>query len=630
MAHSDPASPEDRRARNLHRLIRRADRLIDRAEQTGAAFTRWRLAIFLTGAGLTILAYKQAWYHLGNGLLGSFLLIFLAVAYSHGKLVEKLDRLLRWRGIKRAHRARLALDWTGIPARLGPPPEDHPYARDLDITGTHSLFHLLNTTLLSLGRERLAAWLLNQSERPPDPGAWRERQALAQELTGLPLFRDRLKLESHDPAVKADKGDWPEIDAARIQAMLSSAGGSGGLLPLLIPAGLLAALTWSLGLAAALNLLPGYWLFSFAAYAGLIFLSSGRTAAAFGRALALHHELNRLERVLGYLEQRCHAGRPALRRTCAPLLETRTPPSTWLGRLARVAQGLSLRAHPLVHVLVNALLPWDLFFAHRLEGLRQALKGALPVWLDCLAQVDAASAIGTFAWLHPDYHWPAPLEPEAGNGSAAAVTARALGHPLIPRSRRITNDLDLKGLGRILLITGSNMSGKSTFLRTLGINACLAQAGAPVCAAAFEWSWLRLACCIRVDDSLEAGLSFFYAEVKRLKRLLDAAGQRQAPPVLFLIDEIFKGTNNRERLIGSRAFIQALARSNGLGLLTTHDLELAQLEAELPGVTNAHFQETVEGQTLRFDYQLRPGPCPTTNALRIMALEGLPVPHPQG
>ncbi|MEE8056030.1 MAG: DNA mismatch repair protein MutS, partial [Gammaproteobacteria bacterium] len=140
-------------------------------------------------------------------------------------------------------------------------------------------------------------------------------------------------------------------------------------------------------------------------------------------------------------------------------------------------------------------------------------------------------------------------------------------------------------------------------------------------------SWVRLHSCIRVDDSLEAGLSFFYAEVKRLKRILDAVRDQSMPAVLFLIDEIFKGTNNRERLIGSRAFLRALASSNGFGLISTHDLELAEMEHEIPHATNAHFQETVDTNILTFDYRLRSGPCPTTNALRIMAQEGLPVPE---
>jgi len=211
----------------------------------------------------------------------------------------------------------------------------------------------------------------------------------------------------------------------------------------------------------------------------------------------------------------------------------------------------------------------------------------------------------------------------------ARLSAKDLAHPLIPETDRISNDLALETLGTVLLVTGSNMSGKSTFLRTLGINLCLAQAGAPVCAGFFEWTWVRLATCIRVDDSLEAGLSFFYAEVKRLKSLLDATKDRSNAPVVFLIDEIFKGTNNRERLIGSRSYISALSQGNGFGLVTTHDLELTDLDKTVPGLRNAHFQETVAAGALKFDYKLRPGPCPTTNALRIMELEGLPVPPPQ-
>ena len=180
----------------------------------------------------------------------------------------------------------------------------------------------------------------------------------------------------------------------------------------------------------------------------------------------------------------------------------------------------------------------------------------------------------------------------------------------------------------MFLVTGSNMSGKSTFLRTIGINTCLAQAGGPVCAASFRWSLVRIGSCIRVDDSLDGGLSFFYAEVKRLKKILDSTRDMNGPPVLWLIDEVFKGTNNRERLIGGRALIAALAGGNGFGLVTTHDLELAELERQLPTVTNVHFQETVAKGALHFDYRLKPGPCPTTNALRIMALEGLPVESP--
>jgi DNA mismatch repair ATPase MutS len=264
-----------------------------------------------------------------------------------------------------------------------------------------------------------------------------------------------------------------------------------------------------------------------------------------------------------------------------------------------------------------------LWWTKRLRQIQHSIERQIPTWLDRLAEVEAASALATFAYLHPGCVWPK-------QAPGATLNATQLGHPLIQPGTRITNDIRFSGLGTIHLITGSNMSGKSTFLRTVGINVCLAQAGAPVCATTFEWSWSRLACCIRVNDSLDAGLSFFYAEVKRLKSILSATQEHNAPPVLFLIDEIFKGTNNRERLIGSRAYIKALSKGNGLGLVSTHDLELTDLENEIASLANTHFREIVTGGALEFDYTLRPGPCPTTNALKIMKLEGLPVPQQEG
>jgi DNA mismatch repair ATPase MutS len=358
-------------------------------------------------------------------------------------------------------------------------------------------------------------------------------------------------------------------------------------------------------------------MFSFGVYA-LIYLTTDQGEELLEHAVGLHGEMERLGTVLGYLERHARRNRSALRTACAPLLSSHHSPSTSIRRAAKTLHAISVKAHPLVHLALNALCPWDLWFTRRMQTIQRDIEQQLPTWLDRLAEVEAASALATFAYLHPSYIWPTPT-------SDVAVTSRDLGHPLIPERTRVANDLRLTGCGSIQLITGSNMSGKSTFLRTVGINLCLAQAGAPVCADRFEWTWSRPACCIRIDDSLDAGLSFFYAEVKRLKTILEATKDRQAPPVLFLIDEIFKGTNNRERLIGSRAYIKALSTGNGLGLVSTHDLELTDLEEDIPSLTNAHFQETVSDGALSFDYKLRPGPCPTTNALRIMELEGLPI-----
>ncbi len=602
---------------SLNTIIRRTDRLIARGTGTSATFTRWRLAIFLVGLVSTVTLYKLDWYHSGNLILGAFLALFVTVAAYHNRVETRIHRLRQWKQLKQVHLARIALDWAAIPPRPGAAPKSHPYASDLDLFGAHSLVHLLDTTVSDHGRERLHNWLLDQ---PPFPSQWRARQSLVRELASRPLFRDRLALEAK---LTGDQ----EINGRRLTAVLEHSIGWPRLSATLAVQSLLALSTISLASASMLGLLPGYWMFSFGAYA-LIYFMTDQGEELLEHAVGLHHETERLAVVLGYLERHARRQGTALAATCANLMGGASP-MLHLHQAARTLHAISIKAHPLVHLAVNALCPWDLWFSRRLSHIQQAIKNRLPQWLDCLAVVEAASALATFADLHPDYTWPVPLI-AAGeeNGTPPAFHAARLGHPLLPAKTRVTNDVHLKGLGSIHLITGSNMSGKSTFLRTIGINLCLAQAGAPVCADAFEWTWSRLACCIRVDDSLDAGLSFFYAEVKRLKTILDATQERTLPPVLFLIDEIFKGTNNRERLIGSRAYITALSQGHGFGLVSTHDLELADLESAVPGLVNAHFQETVSAGALEFDYKLRPGPCPTTNALRIMELEGLPISPP--
>ncbi len=619
MSTSELASSASPKERILARLLARLDRVLSRGGETSARFSRWRMAVFLAGVAFCIVLYNLEHYHLGNATLALFIFIFMVIASYHNRLEGRLHRLRIWRAIKRAHLARLRLDWQNIPKTESPQADGHPYAADVDLIGPHSLFTLLNTTLSSNGRARLAGWLLDQNTHPPGVETWRRRQALVKELSGLHLLRDRLTLE----ASLVDEG---KIDGDRLIRILQAPAGFAGLVGVLLVQTTLALCTISLGLTAAFGLIPAYWTLSFAVYAIVFLLMSGRAAPAFGRALSIHKELEKLGAIYRYLRRRSFDRTPVLHGLVARVLDAAAPPEAYIKRFARVSHALSIRAHHLVHLGLNALVPWDFWCAFRLERLQRAVLPEIPLWIDTLAELEAAAALGNFAYLNPAYAWPTLALP-GDNGQSAVFAARRLGHPLIPESQRVSNDVELKGRGRILLVTGSNMSGKSTFLRTFGINACLAQAGAPVCASGLEASWVRLYCCIRVDDSLEAGLSFFYAEVKRLKGVLDAAQDQSAPPVLFLIDEIFKGTNNRERVIGSRAFIQALAASNGFGLVTTHDLELAELEKDTPALSNAHFQETVTAKSLTFDYRLRPGPCPTTNALRIMALEGLPVPQ---
>jgi DNA mismatch repair ATPase MutS len=284
---------------------------------------------------------------------------------------------------------------------------------------------------------------------------------------------------------------------------------------------------------------------------------------------------------------------------------------------------MGLRANPVLGFVLNAIVPWDFYFAHRLARIKVQLARRAPAWLEVWFELEALGSLANLAYLHPEYTMPVL---RAGSGEVGPVfEAKGLGHPLLPAGSKVRNDFDVPGLGRVAILTGSNMAGKSVFMKTVGTNLALAQAGGPVDALALETLPFRLFTSMGITDSVTGGISYFYAEVRRLKALLGELQRPGASPLFYFVDEILRGTNNRERRIGSRAYVRALAGGRGVGLIATHDLELARLAEELPQVRNLHFRDHLEGSRMVFDYVLRTGPSPTTNALRIMELEGLPV-----
>ncbi len=608
---------------NSHRkrermIVRRRDRgtrLLLKGRRVSLILSRSRMGLVLAGLLVCVLLYKLGWFVTGNWALLGFFLCFLGVANVHNRLERRLRRLGVWIDIQERHVARLRVDWECIPETTLSLSSKHPYAADLDLLGKYSLLRLLDTTVSRDGQALLVAWMIRQ--RPLSFDQWESRQTLVRVLTPLRGLRDRIQLVANGLSPNS-------ITTDRLESLLENSEPVARLGPLFLTASALAGLNMVLGIFWLLGG-PGYWIGSFLLYALLLLVTSGRMSHVFGRALDLHLELEKLAAVIGIFEKRSYRRSPALQAMTDPWRNGDCRPSVAIGQLARVCSGLSLKAHPLLHIAVHLVVPWDLAWTWYLQKVCNRLRPVLPDWIVRLATIDAAMALATFAYLNPSYAWPR-RRPE-GNATTTGISGMAIGHPLLAHEQRINNDLTLEGLGRVFLVTGSNMSGKSTFLRTMGVNICLAQAGGPVCAASWEWSWLRIQTCIRVGDALEEGLSYFYVEVKRLKNLLVAMRDHHEAPVLFLIDEIFKGTNNRERLLGSEAFIRELTAGRGLGLVTTHDLELANLEQELANLTNVHFQETFGDKELQFDYRLRPGPCPTTNALRIMAMEGLPVPE---
>lgn len=573
------------------------------------------MGLVLVGILVCVVFYKLGWFVTGNWALLGFFLCFLGVANVHNRLDNRLRRLGTWLEIQESNLARLRVDWESMPESTVGLSSEHPYATDLDLLGKYSLLRLLDTTVTRDGQALLVAWMTRQHPLPFDQ--WERRQKLVQALTPLRGLRDRSQLVAKCLSPNP-------INTDRLESLLETPRSVAHLGPLLLAASVLAGFNlvifvfWLFGG-------PGYWIVSFLLYVLLLLVTGGRVSHVFGRALDLHLELDRVAAVIGIFEKQSFRRFPTLQAMTDPWRYEDRRPSVAIGQLARICSGLSLKGNPILHIAMHVVVPWDLAWTWYLQKVCHRLRPVLPDWILRLATIDAAMALGTFAYLNPSYAWP-HRKPD-GLVTGSGIVGTAIGHPLIAHEQRVNNDLTLEGLGRVFLVTGSNMSGKSTFLRTVGINVCLAQAGGAVCAASWEWSWVRIQTCIRVGDALEEGLSYFYVEVKRLKNLLVAMGDHREAPVLFLIDEIFKGTNNRERLLGSEAFIRELTAGRGLGLVTTHDLELANLDKELSGLDNVHFQETVGDKELTFDYRLRPGPCPTTNALRIMAMEGLPVPE---
>jgi DNA mismatch repair ATPase MutS len=353
-------------------------------------------------------------------------------------------------------------------------------------------------------------------------------------------------------------------------------------------------------------------------------------------------------RVIARLIERVFGERfsnPRLVALTAGLSDEGQPAGRHIVHLERLVNWLESRRNQLFAIPAAVLLlPEQLSFA--IESWRSRHSAAALRWLATIAEMEALASLATFAFEHPSYPFPKIVDMETLGGfpnlpatvraeqSSAAphatqqaepsLVANALGHPLIPASARVANDVQLDAACRLLVVTGSNMSGKSTLLRTVGVNAALAQAGAPVCAASMTLTPLHIGASLRAQDSLEAGVSRFFAEIKRLHAILSMATHK--PPVLFLLDEILNGTNSQDRREGAEAIIRQLLERGAVGLVTTHDLALSELAnaQSNPGL-NVHFQDTLEGDRLLFDYRLRPGVVTRRNALDLMRLVGIDV-----
>lgn len=597
------------------KFLKRHTELLSKREgqiaQLNDRFSFYRMAVFIGGIAASMLLYFFV-PQISSLLLLTTLIVFTMVVIRHRRVEKSLLRHRISGNIKRRQIARLTLDWDLLPASDIKVPSDHPFAVDLDITGSRSLFRLLNLSISEEGSKRLSNWLLDTE---PD---WREaqqRQDYVAEITRLPGFRDRLLATFRLSATT-------QLDG---QQLLQGLSGPSflplirRLLPLLVALGAGTIFFFVMGNYAGW---PPYWGLTLTVYIVVYFFNQKTTNHMFSNAIFLEEDIPKLRSLLLYLEDYPFRKDSNLARLCQPFKQAGRRPSQQLKGLKWTLAGIGISMNPLARFVVNIALPWDFYFAARLEKHRAALKEDLPVWLETWAQLEALLSLGNFAWLNPGSVFPEILSQEK---ITPVLAAKSLGHPLIPATERVNNSFDFHELGEMMLITGSNMAGKSTFLKTVGMSQVLASAGGAVLAEQYQTVNFSMFASIKVSDSVTDGFSYFYAEVRRLKALLDRLADDSRQPLLLLIDEIFRGTNNRERYTGSKAYIKALAGRNGIGAISTHDLELTSLEKNIPQLRNYHFRENVANGEMVFDYRLQPGPCPTTNALVIMRLEGLPV-----
>lgn len=361
--------------------------------------------------------------------------------------------------------------------------------------------------------------------------------------------------------------------------------------------------TKALGLVGLMGLAIGYYLA----------LRNVDLFSSYPRAMAIGRSLRSLKEVGFVLQKVAHL--PAAQ---ASSFQEDQAPMKLMAEVEKAAGALGVRQNPLLALLINFLIPWDLYWTLRFDRARQVVSERLPAWLNTLAEVEAFIVGAEWNTAH------GKSLPRFGAGEAGGyVEAKALAHPLLDPRIRVANSFRIDRQARCHLITGSNMSGKSTFLRSVGLNILIAHAGLKVVAERLDLSLLQLESSLRPSDSLADGFSSFYSEVSDLVEILRDA--KEGRPVFYLIDEIFRGTNNRERRIGAESVIRSFLKTDARGIVTTHDLDLAALEGEVQGLSNHHFRDEVIDGKMAFSYEYRNGPCPSTNAVRVMRDAGLEV-----
>jgi len=482
---------------------------------------------------------------------------------------------------------------------------DHPYSYDLDIFGKASLFQYICRTTSRPASDRLADYL----KQPAGREEILLRQQAVAELQPLTDWRQELMTLGY---LNADAGNDPAplMQWLESEDLFRKTGREKIIticLSLLAVAGIIAVLA---GLPAAI-LAPVFgvnFIFYFTRFRNI-----SKLQEQISRSSDL---LKAYSSIIKLIENRKFTS-PLLQKLQSAFSDE-IAASDRIRQFSKLVSRLDYRLNVLVSAPLNLLFFTDIHFCLALEKWKREHAPRIPGWFASMAEFEALASLANMSFNNPGWVYPQVTE------DYFVFRAEEMGHPLIPAGRRISNSFDTEGAGKAIIVTGSNMSGKSTFLRTCGVNAVLAFAGAPVCASAFTVSLVRLHSSMRISDSLEENISSFYAELRRLRAII--SGAESDPKVFLLLDEILRGTNSDDRYTGSVALIRQLTGYGAVAMVATHDLRLAGLEQELPqSIDNYHFDVKVHDEELFFDYRLTPGICSSFNASLLMKKMGIKV-----
>jgi hypothetical protein len=530
--------------------------------------------------------------------------VFLVIAILHAKVLRQRTCAERAVDFYRKGLARIEDRWPGT-GQTGERIDVRSslYATDLDLFGNDSLFELLSLARTRMGEDTLAGWLLSPSpaaqlvQRHEAIGELRNRLDLREDIA---ILGEDLKVGIHPEALT----QWAEAPNQLTHSWLR------WLSLLLAMAAIAAAIVWAqLGTKA-----PFFAILIIETI--ITALLRKRTDAVFHATEHALEDLQLLTSLLARIEREQFAS-PRLQALKVDLSSHHLAASQAIARLRTIVEYIRSLDNPLMRIL-NIPLLYVVQVAYAAEAWRKAHGAAVRSWLAAASEIEALLSLAAYSYEHPSDPFPEFLE-----GSPCFI-AEQLGHPLIPSAKCVRNDVSLCGEARVLLISGSNMSGKSTLMRAVGINTVLAMAGAPVRARRLQLTPLQIGASILINDSLQEGSSRFYAEITRLRHICDLAENQ--PPVLFLLDELLQGTNSKDRLIGAEGVVRALMASGAIGLISTHDLALTNIAAQEGNrLQNVHLQDEIRDGRMTFNFKLHDGVVTKSNGIELMRLIGLKV-----